>query len=96
MLLDAPFCPLRESLVQATVSTPSLERGSLLGGLAARSYLCDFAPTVSGISHLLQPLLLGGRPRSIRSALLGLWLWDGSVGLWDRGRCSAVGRASRC
>lgn len=40
---------------------------------ASGESLRDLSPAVSRVAHLLQPLLLGGGPRSVRPALLGRW-----------------------
>jgi hypothetical protein len=62
-------------------------------------YLCDFAPAVPCISHCLEPLLLGRRPRRICPTLFGLGLLGGRIdigafvsGCTTRRRSGAGGR----
>jgi len=39
-------------------------------------HLCNLAPTVAAVSHLLQSQLLGGGPGRVGAALFGLGLWQ--------------------
>lgn len=60
-------------------------------------YLCNFAPTVSCISHRLEPLLLRWRPRRIGPTLLhpGFLRRLFNVGVWDSGRSRSSSRLGR-
>jgi hypothetical protein len=58
-------------------------------------YLCDLTPTVSRVSHLLQPQFLGRRPRCVCAALLELRLLRRGVDIRsrrDRTACLRLGR----
>lgn len=83
VLLHTPLGPLRKRL-RCTHVSPCLPlpemvllqqaKGPKVASLGQISYLCNLAPAVTGVPHLLQPQLLGRRPRRVGAALFSLWL----------------------